>query len=248
MSDLEGEGSPEEEFIPDEDDFLAARIDNISVSNLGFIVFLKANGDGRVLPIFIGANEAQSIAIAYNNQTPPRPLTHDLMKSVLGMLDVEVVKVQVTSLADNTFFGRIHFRKEGIEDMDVDARPSDAIALALRYHVPIFVHKDVYEAAAIVVKESRDEQDEGPPEGEPLSEIVGKIGGEDEFSEASEDETGTVVPPPPKPQASAKPSLPDTLITKVEKLKEKLKKALASERYEEAARLRDELKRFESGN
>jgi bifunctional DNase/RNase len=213
------EDVPEEDFGFDEGDFLEAKIDNISVSNLGFIVFLKVPGDARVLPIFIGANEAQSIAIAYNNQTPPRPLTHDLMKNILGMLDVEVVKVQVTSLTDNTFFGRIHLRKEGIEDMDVDARPSDAIALALRYRVPIFVHKDVYESAAIVVKEANE--------------------GDSPAAEAEETEG---VP------AGAKAPEPETRAGKVDGLKEKLKRALATEHYEEAAKLRDELKKLESGN
>jgi bifunctional DNase/RNase len=201
----------EENFELNEDDFLEARIDNISVSNLGFIVFLKADGDNRVLPIFIGANEAQSIAIAYNNQIPPRPLTHDLMKNVLGMLDVEVTKVQVTSLSENTFYGRVYFKKEGIEDMDIDARPSDAIALALRYKAPIFVHKDVYESAAIVVKD----------------------GGENEEAMSRESEEG--------PE-------PDTHIDQMQRLKESLRKALAAEHYEEAARIRDELKRFGAGN
>ena len=227
MSDDEDEGAPREDFGQDEEDFLAAKIENISVSNLGFIVFLKVGGDARVLPIFIGANEAQSIAIAYNKQTPPRPLTHDLMKNVLGMLDVEVVKVQVTSLSENTFFGRVYFRKEGIEDLDIDARPSDAIALALRYHAPIFVHKDVYEAAAIVVKDSGEGEES-----------------EAESGTATEAEGAHEVPPTPSVQAPA----PDTHMTKVERLKEKLKKALAAEHYEEAARLRDELKRFGSGN
>ena len=218
MEEAEGpEGGEEESFEPDDEAFLAVKIDNVSVSNLGFIVFLKANGDGRVLPIFIGANEAHSIAIAYNNQTPPRPLTHDLMKNVLGMLDCEVVKVQVTSLADNTFFGRIFFRKEGIEDMDIDARPSDAIALAIRYKAPIFVHKDVYEAAAIQVKENGEE---GAP--------------------AEHHET----PHAPEGGAPTKPAHRSP----VEKLKEALQKALAGEHYEEAARIRDQLKRLESGN
>ncbi|MDB5106234.1 MAG: bifunctional nuclease [Fibrobacteres bacterium] len=203
---------PEERFDLNEEDFLEAGIDNISVSNLGFIVFLKADGDNRVLPIFIGANEAQSIAIAYNNQVPPRPLTHDLMKNVLGMLDVEVTKVQVTSLTENTFFGRVYFKREGIEDLDIDARPSDAIALALRYKAPIFVHKDVYESAAIVVKET------GEGEGV-LSEV--------ESGEEAE---------------------PETHISQVERLKDNLRRALAAEHYEEAAKIRDELKRFESGN
>jgi bifunctional DNase/RNase len=209
------EGEGELEF--DEEDFVEAKIDNISVSNLGFIVFLKVPGDARVLPIFIGANEAQSIAIAYNNQTPPRPLTHDLMKNVLGMLDVEVVKVQVTHLTDNTFFGRLHLRKEGIEEMDVDARPSDAIALALRYRAPIFVHKDVYENAAIIVKEAGE-------------------------GEGAEDETREAAGPGRKQPGE------ESHVDRVERLKEKLKRALAAEHYEEAARIRDELKRFESGN
>ncbi|MEO7423675.1 MAG: bifunctional nuclease family protein [Fibrobacteria bacterium] len=219
------EEGPEEEFEAADDDFLEARIDNISVSNLGFIVFLKAIGDSRVLPIFIGANEAQSIAIAYNNQTPPRPLTHDLMKNVLGMLDVEVTKIQVTSLSENTFYGRIHFKKEGIEDLDIDARPSDALALALRYKAPIFVHKDVYESAAIMVKEG------------------GESGEGEDLEEAGMEEGGTSSGEGVRKKAESPAS-----INPVERLQEKLKKALAAERYEEAARLRDELKRYESGN
>jgi uncharacterized protein len=215
-----------ERFDADEEDFLPARIDNISVSNLGFIVFLKAEGDDRVLPIFIGANEAQSIAIAYNNQVPPRPLTHDLMKNVLGMLDVEVTKVQVTSLTDNTFYGRVFFSREGIENMDIDARPSDAIALALRYKAPIFVHKDVYESAAIVVKE----------------------GGEGEAAEGEDPEDSGADERETEPTGAGKPAEAPESINPVDRLREKLKKALAAERYEEAARLRDELKRFESGN
>ncbi len=212
------EGEREADFELSEEDFLAARIHNIALSNLGFIVMLKlqpdeslGETDDRTLPIWIGTNEAQSIAIAYNNQVPPRPLTHDLLKNILGLLDCEVTKVQVTSLADNTFFGRIHFRKEGIEDMDVDARPSDAIALAIRYKAPVFIHKDVWEAAAVVMKES---------EGE---------GEEDEASVA----TGGLEP---------------SSINPVERLKIDLERALAEERYEEAARLRDELKRLKAGN
>lgn len=219
------EEEPEVPLELDDADFLEARIDNISVSNLGFIVFLKATGDHRVLPIFIGANEAHSIAIAFNNQTPPRPLTHDLMKNILGMLDVEVVKIQVTALAENTFYGRIHLRKEGIEEMDIDARPSDAIALALRYQVPIFVHKDVYEGAAILVKEAGPGQEEGEAE--------------------AEDPSATA---PAEAGAEAQPAAPRQPVNPVERIKKKLQDALAAEHYEEAARLRDELKRLQSGN
>jgi uncharacterized protein len=206
---MEEEG-PEAEFDLEDEDFLGAKIHNIALSNLGFIVMLKVNGDPRTLPIWIGTNEAQSIAIAYNNQVPPRPLTHDLLKNMLGMLDCEVIKVQVTSLADNTFFGRIYFRKEGIDDMDVDARPSDAIALAIRYKAPVFIHRDVWEAASVVMKESE--------EGEDVEASVASGG----IEHAS--------------------------ISAVEKLKIDLERALAEEHYEEAARLRDELKRLKAGN
>lgn len=222
------EEEPEAPLELDDADFLEARIDNISVSNLGFIVFLKAAGDPRVLPIFIGANEAHSIAIAFNNQTPPRPLTHDLLKNILGMLDVEVVKIQVTALAENTFYGRIHLRKEGIEEMDIDARPSDAIALALRYQVPIFVHKDVYEGAAIQVKETAVGEGEGDAEGQ---------------AEGESAKEGTA-----EGESEDRPSAPRQPVNPVERIKKKLHEALAAEHYEEAARLRDELKRLQTGN
>jgi uncharacterized protein len=222
--------APDGDFELNDEDFLEAVIDNISVSNFGFIVFLKAVGDERVLPIFIGANEAQSIAIAYNNQVPPRPLTHDLMKNVLALLDVEVTRVQVTSLTDNTFYGRVFLKKEGIEDLEIDARPSDAIALALRYKAPIFVHKDVYEGAAIVVKDGETETD---PEAE---------------LETGDAETGAHSEAERTIRKPAARAVPETHMSQVEKLKEKLRKALAGERYEEAARLRDELKRIETGN
>jgi uncharacterized protein len=203
------EEEPGADFELNDEDFIQARIDNVSVSNLGFIVFLKAKGQDRVLPIFIGANEAQSIAIAYNNQVPPRPLTHDLLKNILGMLDCEITKVQVTALTDNTFYGRVHFQREGFEEMDIDARPSDAIALAIRYKAPIFIHKEVYESAAILVNDGNPEVEAGQPM--PLG----------------------LEPPPINP---------------IEKIKIDLARALSEERYEEAARLRDELKRLETGN
>jgi hypothetical protein len=87
-----------------EDSFFEVRIDNISITNLGFILFLKGEEDpARILPIFIGANEAQSIALALNRQLPPRPMTHDLMKSMLESLDCALTKVEITSIEDSRF-------------------------------------------------------------------------------------------------------------------------------------------------
>ncbi len=197
-----------------EDDFFEVTIENISVSNLGFIVFLKKEADPRVLPIFIGANEAHSIAVAFNKQEPPRPLTHDLLKNILTVVGCEVTKVQVTALEENTFYGRIFLEKEGLEDFDIDSRPSDAIALALRYEIPIYVHTDVFESASLRLKEQGEENDS---EGEDIME-----------TEAAEAPKGPQTP--------------------TERIQERLEKAVKGERYEEAAKLRDELKRLQQEN
>src|SRR5690606_30263651 len=98
--------------------FIPVRIESVSITQLGFIVFLKGEGDERVVPLFIGANEAQSIALALNQQPPPRPMTHDLMKTLLDSLDCEVSKVQVTDLVENTFHGRIFLSRAGVESLD----------------------------------------------------------------------------------------------------------------------------------
>lgn len=133
--------------------FVEVRIENISLSKLGFIVFLRQDQGEHVLPICIGASEAQSIAAAYNNQNFPRPLSHDLFKSVLERLDCQLEKVQVTELKDGTFYARI-FVNNGTAIVDVDSRPSDAIAMALRFGVPIWVNEEVISEAGISVHTS----------------------------------------------------------------------------------------------
>ena len=139
--------------------FVKVRIENISLSNLGFIVFLKKDGDNNVLPICIGAMEAHSIAASYNNQQFPRPLSHDLFKNVLNTLDCKVLKIHVTDLIDGTFYARI-FIKKGNKELDIDSRPSDAIALALRFSAPIFVHSDVLKTAAVNMSQEKDKVQE----------------------------------------------------------------------------------------
>jgi bifunctional DNase/RNase len=128
--------------------FVEVSIENVSLSKLGFIVFLRREGADTVLPICIGAAEAHSIAAAYNNRSFPRPLSHDLFKNVLEALGGTVNKVHVTDLVDGTFYARIFITQDG-EEHDIDSRPSDAIALALRFEVPIWVSEHILEAAAI---------------------------------------------------------------------------------------------------
>ena len=113
------------------------------------IVILKDLEEQEVLPIWIGLLEASSIATALENVQTPRPMTHDLLKNVLDKLDVKVVKIEVNDLKDNTYFAMIHLEVEN-KRLVIDARPSDAIALALRVGAAIFVDEQVIKKSAKV--------------------------------------------------------------------------------------------------
>ena len=118
------------------------------------IVLLKEVDGIRYLPIWVGAAEATAIAFAQQGLTPPRPLTHDLIKNILDTLVTTVESVQVTHLTDGVFFSKILFEK-GIE---VSARPSDAIALALRTGSPIYGTEAVFNSAGIEIPDQADDQ------------------------------------------------------------------------------------------
>ncbi|MHC4244678.1 MAG: bifunctional nuclease family protein [Planctomycetota bacterium] len=102
------------------------------------IIILKSEKDEQAIPIWIGLLEATSIASALQNIKYERPMTHDLFKNFTERLDISVARIEVCDLKDNTFYARIYFVSEN-KNFDMDARPSDAIALALRYDAPIFV-------------------------------------------------------------------------------------------------------------
>jgi bifunctional DNase/RNase len=106
------------------------------------IVVLKAEGSPRLLPIWIGLFEANAIALELEKVATPRPMTHDLLKNLIEALDARVTRVVVDNLRDNTFFASIYLLSGGGE-RKLDARPSDAIALALRTGAPITVTRDV---------------------------------------------------------------------------------------------------------
>jgi bifunctional DNase/RNase len=110
------------------------------------VVVLVEDGGGRALPIWIGFAEASSIAAEIAQQKPPRPNTHDLLKHVIDELDGKVVRAIVTELRDGTYFARLHVLADGRE-LEIDARPSDAVALALRAGAPLFVREPLFDAA-----------------------------------------------------------------------------------------------------
>jgi uncharacterized protein len=107
----------------------------------------KAKGR-RELPIWIGPFEAQAIALEIQGVPPPRPMTHDLMKQLIERLGARLTRVEIGELRDNTYFATLHLEGPGGQDLPVDARPSDAIALALRLHGPILVSDDLFAKAA----------------------------------------------------------------------------------------------------
>ena len=117
-----------------------------------YIIILRDESNTEMLPIWVGKPEASAISFAMEGVTTPRPMTHDLMKTVLDTADAKVFSVVVTDLKENTYFARVHLLYEDSE-YSIDARPSDAIALALRSKAPVFVNDDV------IRKHSNEEMD-----------------------------------------------------------------------------------------
>jgi hypothetical protein len=112
------------------------------------IIILKSEDDEQAVPIWIGLLEATSIASALQNIEYERPMTHDLLKNFADTLQISIVKVEVCDLKDNTFYARIYFVSKD-QSFDIDARPSDAIALALRFKAPIYVEDSVMQKSKI---------------------------------------------------------------------------------------------------
>lgn len=108
------------------------------------IIILKSEDDDRAIPIWIGLLEATSIASVLQNIKLDRPMTHDLFKSLLNRLEIEVAKIEVCDLKENTFYAKIYFTSTG-QSFSMDSRPSDAIAIALRFNAPIYIDDKVIE-------------------------------------------------------------------------------------------------------
>ena len=121
------------------------------------VVLREHDSPNRLLPIFIGALEAASIASAVSGEAPPRPLTHDLMASMLQTLHAQVDAVEVTELRDGAFFARLTVRADDIEHQ-LDSRPSDAIALALRLGVPLLASDEVLDEAGALPDQELDDE------------------------------------------------------------------------------------------
>ncbi len=172
---------------------IAVRVDRVTFDTTTnrFVVILRDDVHNRWLPIVVGSTEAQAIALQLEKINPPRPLTHDLMKNLLEAIDVDVLQIVVNDLRENTYYALITVNSKG-KKREIDARPSDAIALALRMQSPIFVKESVMKRAGVQDKEEEIEE------------------------------------------------LPSS-VDRLEELNIQLNKAVTEERFEDAARLRDEI-------
>jgi bifunctional DNase/RNase len=182
------------------------------------LILNEVEGD-RKLPIVIGAFEAQSIAIALEKEIkPPRPLTHDLFKNFSDRFDIVVKQVIIHKLVDGVFYSSIICEREKVEEI-IDARTSDAIALALRFDAPIFTYKTILDKAGIFLKFSAKDKEEDSDD----SIVVDEILQEGETVEIESDASGGYRE------------------MTIEELNKELDKAVAAEDYEKAAKLRDEI-------
>ncbi len=187
-----------------------------SQSQSGSFALVLGEKDGnRRLPIIIGMFEAQSIAIQIEKINPNRPLTHDLFKSFAEQLNVTVQEVMISDLKEGVFYSKI-VCNNGDKQFDLDARPSDAIAIGLRFNVPIYTVETVLSEAGIILSDLEDEDEDS------------------ELDETSETKAES------KPATEKKEKITET---SVEELNKMLEEALAKEDYEKAAKIRDEIQK-----
>ena len=192
--------------------------------NGAYALILNEVDGERKLPIVIGAFEAQSIAIALEKEIkPPRPLTHDLFKSFADRFEIVVKQVIIHKLVDGVFYSSIICERDKIEEI-IDARTSDAIALALRFQAPIFTYKNILDKAGIYLNNTSDKDDN-------------KI--EDEEGILSTPETFSLEIDESSPIESYKK-------LSLSELHQSLETAVQEEDYEKAARIRDEISKRES--
>ena len=185
-----------------------------------FALILGEKGGNRRLPIIIGMFEAQSIAIQIEKISPNRPLTHDLFKSFAEHVHVVILEVVISDLKEGVFYSRI-VCSDGATTFDIDARPSDAIAIGLRFGVPIYTVESVLSEAGIILSD--------------LDETEGEADDEEE-----DDEDDTDSDSPRAARVQPEPRDPSGQVS-LDELTKMLAQALEKEDYEKAAKIRDEL-------
>jgi len=187
---------------------IPAEIWTVAKTDQGSAVLVRPLEGDRAVPIFIGPLEAQNILLGLGEVEIPRPLTHDLLLHILTSLQVQLVRVDIHTLNEGTFFSNLVLDNAG-KRFEIDARPSDSLALAVRAACPIFIDEDLVDEAGVSLEQLKQAATD---------------------SDFGDDE--------PEPDTSA-------LARELDILREKLDAAVAKEHYEEAANLRDQIRRLE---
>ncbi|PKL24234.1 MAG: hypothetical protein CVV47_10825 [Spirochaetae bacterium HGW-Spirochaetae-3] len=192
--------------------FVRADVWTVAQTDQGNVVLIRPKESDLVVPIFIGQLETQSILIGLGRLEMPRPLTHDLLMSVMGALEAELVRIEIRDLHDRTFFANVVI-KVGHGEIILDARPSDAISLAVRSHAEVYIAEDIVETAGVPVDMIRESStvDESSPDDGPVITSVESMG-----------------PPGPEMERAL--------------LNAELEDAIQNEDYERAALVRDRLR------
>ncbi len=183
------------------------------------LVLGEVNGNRR-LPIIIGAFEAQAIALELEKIQPPRPMTHDLIRNLFDALGAEVTDIVIDDLREGTFFAKVRYVYDD-DEAQLDARPSDAVALAVRTDAPIFVASSVLDEAGIPADDDADTD--------------------------SDDDEPEDIAPAPSPSRKTDTS-GSRAVSALDRLTGQLEKAIADEDYEAAARLRDDIAKMKGDN
>lgn len=152
-------------------DMIEVVIDSVRVSLMSpqRVVVLRQTDAERFVPIWVGPYEAEAITVALQEIEMIRPLTHDLLKNLFGTFNARIKRVEIVSLREEIFFGNIVAEANG-KEVNIDSRPSDAIALAVRAHVPIFVHQSVLDEAGITPETDMQAQGSGEGSAAPTAE------------------------------------------------------------------------------
>lgn len=196
------------------------------------LVLGETNGNRR-LPIIIGGAEAQAIALELENIKTNRPMTHDLIYNMARQFDLDLLEVYINDLQEGIFYANLIMESDG-EIHEVDSRPSDAVAIGVRFKVPIFCSEHVLKEAGIVIEDEESTESEGEFS-------LAEIEQSDPIEETEvEEEPAQEVATPVKAK-SGKSSK-----EKINKLQKQLDEALAGEDYEKAARIRDEILKLEN--
>ena len=191
-------------------------------SNGSYALILKEIDGERRLPIVIGAPEAGAIAYEMEGVHTSRPMTHDLIKSIIETFDTKVTEIFIHEMKDSTFYASLHFY--GIESI-VDARPSDAIAIALRFEAPMFIASSLLDLAGFSLEEFEGKEDDESDESD--------------MDETEEEDIDFFLKDGAPKKRSSSP------LSKKERLKAELEQAIKNEDYEKAAQLRDEIEGLE---